>query len=187
VPGAGAATPVVTRILAPEKLRALQAAGALRVNVGCGHVPLEAYLNTDMRELPGVDVVADAAGLPFDPGSVAEIHAAHLLEHFPIEHLRRVVLPHWHGLLRPGGELRAIVPDAEAMLADFAAGQMSFDDLREVTYGLQEYDGDYHYTMFARGQLAGLLREAGFVDVAFAAQGRRNGKCREMEITGVRS
>jgi predicted SAM-dependent methyltransferase len=187
VPGTTPATHVVTRILAPEKLRAMQAAGALRLNIGCGHVPLDGYLNTDMRELPGVDVVADAASLPFDPGTVAEIHCAHLLEHFPIEHLRRVVLPHWRGLLRPDGVLRAIVPDAEAMLADFAARAMSFDDLREVTYGLQEYEGDYHFTMFARDQLAGLLRDAGFVDIAFAAQGRRNGKCREMEIAGIRS
>ena len=188
VPGAATAAPVVAaRILAPEKLRAMQAAGALRVNVGCGHIPLDAYLNTDMRELPGVDVVADAAGLPFEPGMVAEIHSAHLLEHFPIEHLRRVVLPHWRSLLRQGGELRAIVPDAEAMLADFATREMSFDDLREVTYGLQDYDGDYHFNMFSRDQLAGLLREAGFVEVAFAAQGRRNGKCREMEIRGIRS
>jgi predicted SAM-dependent methyltransferase len=187
VPGTTPAAPLVARILAPEKLRAMQAAGALRVNVGCGHIPLAGYLNTDMRDLPGVDVVADAAGLPFDPGTVAEVHSAHLLEHFPIEHLRRMVLPHWRKLLRQGGALRAIVPDAEAMLADFAAGQMSFDDLREVTYGLQDYDGDYHFTMFSRDQLATLLREAGFADVAFAAQGRRNGKCREMEITGIRS
>ena len=187
VPGTTPAMTVVARILAPEKLRAMQAAGALRLNIGCGHVPLEGYLNTDMRELPGVAVVADAASLPFDPGMVAEIHCAHLLEHFPLEHLRRVVLPHWRALLRPGGVLRAIVPDAEAMLADFAAREMSFDDLREVTYGLQEYEGDYHYTMFAHDQLAGLLREAGFVDIAFAAQGRRKGKCREMEITGIRS
>ncbi len=188
VPGVTAAAPVVAaRILAPEKLRAMRAAGALRVNVGCGHIPLEAYLNTDMRELPGVDVVADAADLPFEPGTVAEIHSAHLLEHFPIEHLRRVVLPHWRNLLRQGGQLRAIVPDAEAMLADFAAREMSFDDLREVTYGLQDYDGDYHFNMFSRDQLAGLLREAGFVKVAFAAEGRRNGKCREMEIGGIRS
>lgn len=187
VPGSAAAAQVTAHVLAPDKLRAMQMAGALRVNVGCGHIPIEGYLNTDMRDLPGVDVVAEAAGLPFEPGTVAEIHAAHLLEHFPIEHLRRVVLPHWRGLLRPGGVLHAIVPDAEAMLADFAAGEMSFDDLREVTYGLQDYEGDYHFNMFSRDQLAGLLREAGFVDVDFAAQGRRNGKCREMEIRGIRS
>lgn len=187
VPGAAAPALGEPRILAPEKVEAMTADGGLRLNLGCGHVLLPGYLNTDMRDLPGVDVVAEAAGLPFEPGSVVEIHSAHLLEHFPVEQLRRVVLPHWRLLLRRGGELRAVVPDAEAMLADFAAGEMSFDDLREVTYGLQEYDGDYHFNMFSREQLAGLLREGGFVEVTVAFQGRRNGKCRDMEIRGIRA
>ena len=187
VPGTAITAPFVGRIIATEKARAQQEDGALRLNLGCGHVALDGYVNTDMRELPGVDAVAEVAALPFEPGSVAEIHSAHLLEHFPLEHLRRVVLPHWRHMLRPGGILRAVTPDAEAMLADFAAGEMSFDDLREVTYGLQEYDGDYHFNMFSRDALADLLREAGFVEVSFAFQGRKNGKCRDMEIRGVRA
>lgn len=187
VPGGASTAPVVGRIIATDKVRAQQEAGALRLNLGCGHVPLDGYVNADMRELPGVDAVAEVAGLPFEPGSIAEIHSAHLLEHFPLEHLRRVVLPHWRQMLRPGGVLRAVTPDAEAMLADYAAGEMSFDDLREVTYGLQEYDGDYHFNMFSRDALATLLREAGFVEVSFAFQGRKNGKCRDMEIRGVRA
>jgi hypothetical protein len=187
VPGVAGAAPVTPRILDHAKVEAMRAAGALRVNVGCGHVPLEGYVNVDMRALPGVDAVADATTLPFEPGTVAQIHSAHLLEHFPVEQLRRVVLPHWRGLLRPGGELTAIVPDAEAMLADFASGAMSFDDLREVTYGLQEYDGDFHFNMFSREGLASLLRDAGFADVGFRFEGRKNGKCRDMEIRGVRT
>jgi hypothetical protein len=187
VPGASGTILVIPRILDAAKVEAMRAAGALRLNVGCGHVPLEGYVNVDMRVLPGVDVVAEAGAIPLDPGTVAEIHSAHLLEHFPVEHLRRVVLPHWHALLRPGGEIRAVVPDAEAMLADFAAGTMSFDDLREVTYGLQEYEGDFHFNMFSRESLAALLREAGFTDARFAFQARKNGKCRDMEIRGVRA
>jgi predicted SAM-dependent methyltransferase len=187
VPGGASTAPVVGRIIATDKVRAQQEAGALRLNLGCGHVPLDGYVNADMRELPGVDAVAEVASLPFEPGSIAEIHSAHLLEHFPLEHLRRVVLPHWQHMLCPGGVLRAVTPDAEAMLADFAAGEMSFADLREVTYGLQEYDGDYHFNMFSRDALTHLLREAGFVEITFAFQGRKNGKCRDMEIRGVRA
>ena len=184
IPPAAAVQP---RILEQAKVEAMRAAGSMRLNVGCGHVPLEGYVNVDMRALPGVDVVAEAGALPFEAETVAEIHSAHLLEHFPVEQLRRVVLPHWRALLRPGGELRAVVPDAEAMLADFAAGLMPFDDLREVTYGLQEYAGDFHFNMFSREGLRTLLREAGFADVSFAFQGRQNGKCRDMEIRGVRA
>ena len=46
-----------------------------------------------MRDLPGVDVVAKAGDLPFEPGSVDEIYSAHLLEHFPQEAMRRRLLP----------------------------------------------------------------------------------------------
>jgi len=185
--GPGAAPSLSPRILAPARVEALRGAGALRLNIGCGHVPMDGYLNVDMRELPGVDAVADAADLPFEPGSIDEIHSAHLVEHFPLEHLRRVVLPHWHRMLRHGGVLRAVTPDAQAMLADFAAGDMPFEDLREVTYGLQEYDGDYHFCMFTAESLGDLLRGAGFEQVRLAFAGRRNGKCRDMEIQGVKA
>ena len=61
------------------------------------------YVNIDMRELPGVDVVAPIDQLPFDDGTVAEIHSAHVLEHFPQEDLQRRLLPYWRDKLRPGG------------------------------------------------------------------------------------
>jgi len=185
---AGAAGPDGARIAAAAtvkdeaKLAAALAARSLRLNIGCGHLPLEGYVNVDRRDLPGVDLVADAAALGQAAGSVAEIFSAHLLEHFPLEHLRRVVLPHWLAALAPSGVLRAIVPDAEAMLRDHADGTMSFDDLREVTFGLQDYDGDFHFTMFARDQLAALLRDAGLRDVEYEFVGRRNGKCRDMAV-----
>lgn len=187
VPGRAYPAVSTSRVIATAKVDAQRAANALRLNLGCGHIPLDEYVNVDMRELPGVDVVAEVASLPFEPGTVAEIRSAHLLEHFPLEHMRRVVLPHWRLMLRPGGILRATTPDAEAMLSDFAAGEMSFNDLREVTYGLQEYEGDYHFNMFSRDALTTLLHEAGFIEVSFAFQGRKNGKCRDMEIQGVRA
>lgn len=171
------------RIKNQQKIDAALAAGNLRLNVGCGHVPVDDYANVDGRDLPGVDVVADVADIPFRADTVAEIYSSHLLEHFPLEHFRRVVLPHWFGLLKPGGTLRAIVPDAEGMIADYVADMMPFDDLREVTYGLQEYDGDFHFNMFSRDMLKRLVEEAGFVEASYTFVNRKNGKCRDMEIT----
>jgi SAM-dependent methyltransferase len=169
-------------ILDREKYDAFRARGDVRINVGCGHNLEHDYLNVDARRIPGIDVLAEAAGLPFEPESVDEIYSSHVLEHFPVESLRRVVLPHWLGVLKPGGLLRAIVPDAEAMLREYAAGAFSFDDLREVTFGLQEYDGDFHFGMFSRDGLRALLTETGLVDVAYAFVDRRNGKCFDMEV-----
>jgi predicted SAM-dependent methyltransferase len=174
------------RIAAVEKVAAARAAGALRLNLGCGHIALPGYVNVDMRELPGVDVIAEAGYLPFEPDSVDEIHSAHLLEHFPQEAIRRRLLPYWHSLLRPGGIFRAVTPDAAAMLPAVADGSYSFDDFREVVFGAQDYAGDYHYNLFTPDSLRGLLAEVGFSDIEVPVAGRRNGKCFEFEIAARR-
>jgi SAM-dependent methyltransferase len=170
------------RILNPGKLAASR--DDVRLNLGCGHIPLESHLNVDGRELPGVDIVADVGRLPFEPATVDEIFSAHLLEHFPVEELKRSLMPYWVSLLRPGGRFRAVVPDTEAMISSYHAGEMSFGDLRMVTFGGQEYDGDFHFNMFSRDSLRSCLRDAGLVDVEMVAAKRRNGLCFEMEVVG---
>jgi hypothetical protein len=158
----------------------------IRLNLGCGHIALERYLNVDSREIPGVDIVADVRHLPFSAGEVSEIYSAHMLEHFPEEQLTRSVLPYWRSLLRPGGRLVAVVPDADTMLSEYAAGRMSFEELREVTFGAQEYDGDFHFTMFSQRSLCGLLELSGFVGAHIREAGRRNGLCYEMEAVACK-
>lgn len=171
------------RILSEEKVEQARQAHDIRLNIGCGHKPLEQYLNVDRRPLPGVDIAASAQALPFDPESVARIHAAHLLEHFTKTELETSILPHWHTLLQRGGFLSAVVPDAEAMIAAYAKQEMNFSDLSSVTFGEQDYDDDFHYSMFSQGSLTSLLRRTGFKNIEFTASNRINGKCREMEVT----
>lgn len=176
---------VEPKVLNPEKF-AKGAQEGLRLNLGCGHIALEDYVNVDARDIPGVDVVAAVDQLPVDEGQVAEIFSAHLVEHFPQQELERKVLPYWVSLLRPGGEFRAVVPDAGAMLAAHAAGSIPYADLREVLYGGQEYEGDFHFNMYTTGSLGELLTEAGLVDVEVEAAGRRNGACLEFQIVARR-
>ena len=130
--------PTTPKVVNATKVTEALGRGELRLNVGCGHISLADYVNVDRRELPGVDVIADVTDLPFEDAAVAEIHASHLLEHFPEEILRRVVLMHWRKKLRLGGVLRVVVPDAEAMISDFVNGEMSFGALREITFGGQD-------------------------------------------------
>jgi len=167
-------------VLSPEKL-----SGSVRLNLGCGHVPLAGFVNVDMRGLPGVDIVAPIDDIPVRPGTVVEIFSSHLLEHFPQEELRRSLLPYWASLLAPGGLFRAVVPDGEAMLAKAADGSYPFYDFREVLFGSQDYTGDFHYNMFTPASLSDLLVEAGFGEITVPAKGRRNGRCYEFEIQAI--
>lgn len=186
-PGAGGSQRTIEpRVLAPEKLSTAQPDG-LKLNLGCGHVPLVGYVNVDRRDLPGVDIIADAGNIPVAPDSVQEIASFHLLEHFSEEELRRRLLPYWRTLLVPGGRFRAVVPDGEAMLASMASKAYPFEEFREVVFGAQDYDGDFHHNLFTPDSLRRLIEEAGFRDVNVPIKGRRNGKCFEFEITGLRS
>lgn len=172
-------------VRSPEKL-AVAGPQKLRINLGCGHLPLEGYVNVDRRELPGVDIVTEADNLPLAAGSVHEIFSAHMLEHFPQEQLRRRLLPYWYELLASGGIFRAVVPDGEAMLAEIAAGTYAFEDFREVLFGGQDYDGDFHYNLFTPHSLCELVRAAGYREVKVPVRARRNGLCYEFEIAAVK-
>lgn len=183
--GLAAPATLIPRLIAPERLLAMGA--NVRLNLGCGLIPTPDYLNIDARELPSVDMVADVRSLPFHPGTVSEIYAAHLVEHFTEADLKSTVLLAWHRILKAGGLLRVVVPDAEGMIQAFSRGQYPFESLREVTFGSQDYPGNYHYTMFSRESLRGLLRASGFVVGEYTAVGRPNGLCLEMEIEARKS
>jgi hypothetical protein len=169
------------RVVNPEKLKEAMQNG-LRINLGCGHIPLDGYINIDQRDLPGVDVVSDVDDMPIDPNTVQELFSSHLIEHFPQEMLRRRLLPYWKSLLAPGGTFRAVVPDGEAMLRGISRGTYPFEDFREVLFGAQDYDGDFHFNMLTPASFTHLMREAGFTDITVPVQGRPNGKCFEFEI-----
>lgn len=157
-------------------------AGIKRINVGCGHIQPEGYINVDAREVPGVDVISSASELPFEDNMLDEIYCSHLAEHFTELEFTRIVLPHWLRKLNSEGVLRITVPDAKSMMAAYMNDEMSFDDLRKVTYGAQDYEGDFHYTMFTVDSLKELLAKAGFSRVELVEDNRVNGLCREMEL-----
>ncbi|WP_025029800.1 class I SAM-dependent methyltransferase [Nitratireductor aquibiodomus] len=157
-------------------------ANALRLNLGCGLKPLADHVNIDVRDLPGVDVVAAVDNLPFEENTVHSISSSHLIEHFPQERLVRRLLPYWKSLLRPGGTFHAVVPDCAAMINHASSGELTFQEFREVIFGSQDYAGDYHYNALTPDSFSKLLREAGFEKIQIAAEGRRNGLCYEFEI-----
>ena len=180
--GAFAKAPeVAARIINVQRVDAARA-GILKLNVGCGHLPMDDYINIDRREVHGIDVIAEATQIPFAQHEVSVIRAAHLIEHFPQEQLRREVLPHWRHLLKERGKLSLTVPDVEHMFTEYYRGTYPYENFREVLFGGQEYGGDFHYNMFMPSQLTMLLSEAGFKTVRWLARGRVNGQCFEMEL-----
>lgn len=158
----------------------------LRVNLGAGPQKGSEFITVDQRAVDGIDIRADVRHLPFEDGQLAEIYCSHLMEHFPDAEMCAKILPYWHRLLRPGGKLVVICPDAEAMMKRWVEGKFGYEDLREVTFGGQEYEGNQHYNMFTPSSLEQMLRQASFREVRQIAVGRVNGKCLEMEFEAIK-
>jgi predicted SAM-dependent methyltransferase len=174
-------SPVEARILDTNKLSQMQSTG-VKLNVGCGRLPMDGYFNVDRCELPGIDAIAEATSLPFGPNEVQEIVSSHLVEHFSAYRLERVLLPYWREILRPGGKLATIALDGVAMLEGFKVGQMTFENCREVLFGEQDHEGDCHYNLLSPEAMKQILLRCGFVHVEILYDARRNGKYYEFLI-----
>jgi SAM-dependent methyltransferase len=71
-----------------------------KLHLGCGHIIKEGWLNHDIVELPGVDVVHDLRVFPwpFPDSQFDEIYADNVLEHLPdtmttMEEIYRITKP----------------------------------------------------------------------------------------------
>jgi hypothetical protein len=125
-----------------------------RLNLGAGKTVLEGY---DPRDGAQGDVLFP---LPDAEGSVDEIRASHVLEHFGHQEVV-TVLRDWVRALKPGGVLKIAVPDFAAVVERYQAG----DDIPVQGYvmGGQTDARDFHRTIFDREVLMEAMKAAGLV------------------------
>lgn len=157
-----------------------------RVNLGCGHLALDGFMNLDVRDLPGVNIVADLRRLPFTPGSIDELRATHVIEHFTEHALLTEVLPHWASVLRPNGTLTVTAPNARAIMEGLTEGAIEWEAAKTVLMGGQEYEGDFHFALLDPATVCTMLKATGFATTRITTEARPNGDCLEFEIIATR-
>ena len=85
----------------------------LRLHVGCGRAHLAGWVNIDVQELPGVDVVADVTrGFPYAGEEAEAIFAEHFLEHLALPDAL-TFLGEAHRVLAPDCWLRLSTPNLD--------------------------------------------------------------------------
>jgi predicted SAM-dependent methyltransferase len=127
-----------------------------------GRIP--GFLTVDLREGEGTDIVSNANDLSqFANGTVDEVYASNILEHFPIPKTLDV-LKEWCRVLKSKGKLYVSVPDFDHIVKLYLkAGYTEW--LNFHLFGDQKHDLNYHYTCFTFATLAKALIDAGFSDV----------------------
>jgi predicted SAM-dependent methyltransferase len=130
--------------------------GCLRLNLGSGSDVLSGYDNID--RMFGTEVYP----LDYEDGSVAEIRASHILEHFS----HRVildVLENWVSKLEPGGVLKIAVPDFLQIVGDYLKGTQ--EDMQGYIMGGHVDENDIHQTIFDEEVLRDAMVSSGLVRI----------------------
>jgi GT2 family glycosyltransferase/predicted SAM-dependent methyltransferase len=137
--------------------------GGLRLNLGCGRFKVQGFLNIDQDADVQPDLVCDVLALPYEPGTVDEIYAGHLLEHFDWHDGSRA-LRYWHHLLKAGGTIGVAVPDFDVLAARYLQGP-TIEGLRELNdlYIYSYRQKSPHKYAYSAALLAEVMTDAGFV------------------------
>jgi predicted SAM-dependent methyltransferase len=144
-------------------------AGVRRLNWGCGEYPEPGWLNSDIKEVPGIDIVADVrAGLPLETGSIDYITSIHALPELPYPDLVPA-LTELRRVLKPGGVLRLALPDLERGIDAYQRGDHNYfhvpdEDARSIGAKFVTQMSWYGYSrsLFVHDFVEELLERAGF-------------------------
>lgn len=129
----------------------------IRLNLGSGETMIEGYQPLD-RAL-GDEVYP----LDYPDGSVSEIRASHVLEHFSHRDIADVVAD-WARALQPGGLLKIAVPDFEKIAQRYLSGANI--PTEAFVMGGHVDENDRHGALFDFSQLCDILKAAGLIGIS---------------------
>lgn len=144
----------------------------VRLNWGCGSHVADGWINSDVKDGPGVDLVADIRkGLPLASESLDYAVTIHALPEFAYPELRNVLLE-LRRTLKPGGVLRLALPDLRRGIDAYLRGdadyfqvdseEVSSDGGRFIVHMLWY---GYSRSLFTVDFVEELLDRSGFIDV----------------------
>lgn len=146
----------------------LSAAEPLRLHIG-GKQAKPGWKIVNIRPGPDVDFVGSCVDLSrFGDQAVDEVYASHVLEHLGYRFEFTHALQEMFRVLRPGGLLRASVPNLEVLCRIFlhpsndARGRFR---VMNMMFGGQVDENDFHKIGINAELMTMALRQTGFVDI----------------------
>jgi hypothetical protein len=126
----------------------------LKLDLGAGDVSPDGFV--PLGNVNGTRIFP----LPYADGTVDEIRASHILEHFPHRQVPEV-LKDWARTLKPGGVLRIAVPNFRVIAERYLAGVSQ--NTEGYVMGGQVDEADFHQAQFDDESLRHQLAAAGLM------------------------
>ena len=134
----------------------------VKLNIGGGETELEGFVCVDRRN------GEEAYPLPYEDGTVDEIRASHILEHFGWDESCDV-MREWSRVLKPGGRLAIAVPDFGFIADQYVRANGTRSELSRLlfsyTMGGQTDGNDFHKSAYDEASLTGLMQAVGMRDI----------------------
>lgn len=139
----------------------------MKLHLGCGKKHLgNDWIHIDIKEYDNVDIVMNIKHLDFfRDGSVDEIYACHVLEHFKKNEVMQVLAEWFRVLKSDGGILRLAVPDFESVVNLYNSKKYKLATFHGLIYGGKRDEYDIHYDVYDETHLSSLLLQTGFKNV----------------------
>ena len=121
-----------------------------KLNIACGQMILDGWVNIDCFPGPGVDVVCDARDLSYDNSSVDEVVMLHDIEHFTLDDACMIIRKIFK-MLKPGGSIIIEAPDVFKAVKNTPSGEFEaikgiFGDITELRKGKDGYQHKWGWT-----------------------------------------
>jgi predicted SAM-dependent methyltransferase len=140
----------------------------MKLQIGCGDIRLEGWVNIDTRKTSATDLVCDVTRIRDHIAEPVEaIYACHVLEHFGFgicEPRAEDVLQGWVDMLAPSGTIFLSVPDLKQIAIGILTSDGSFAaeyNFMRCLYGGSEYAENRHFVGFTRTLLRTLMKRVG--------------------------
>jgi SAM-dependent methyltransferase len=153
-----------------------------RLNWGCGAHVASGWINSDIKDDAGIDLVADIRqGLPLEDDSIDYAVSVHALPELPYPELAPT-LAELRRALKPGGVLRLVLPDLDRAIDAYRSREAAYftvpaDEVRSLggRFIVHALWLGYTRTLFTLDFTEELLVSAGFERVLACAYRRTGG------------
>lgn len=135
------------------------------IHLGGGEINIPEFINVDIRPLSHIHYVRSAEDLDIFPDKYADlVYACHLLEHFGVQEVPKV-LKEWQRILKAGGILRLSVPDFDKLIEIYEGEKRDIQAIISPLTGSQNVGYSPHMSVFKKEYLTQLLLSTGFREV----------------------
>lgn len=137
-----------------------------KLNLGSNIDLRDTHINVDIMDFEGLDLRCDIKNLHeyMPANSFDELLAYDVLEHFPFAQTKQL-LADWVCWLAPGGKIIVRTPDIERLAYALLNSKLPVFEVGRLIMGGQDYEWNYHKSIFSSAYLEGLLIGVGCSEI----------------------